>query len=111
MGYEASDSELSRNAYGSKYSPYQNQTPYDKIYKKTTKESRIQEAEALARESWEYGVVGIFTIGVIFGPWAIIKAIRATRLGAGAAAGFITGAVAIIANIAIISYIVFLFSI
>jgi hypothetical protein len=110
MSYDAS-STSSNSPYGSKYSPYQNQNPYDKIYKKSTKEDRIQEAEKMAREAWEYGIVGIFTVGLLFGPWAIIKAIKARKMRANATAGFVTGALAIIANICVLGYVAFLFSI
>ena len=111
MSYDTSGTQHNPDTYGSKYSPYQNQNPYDKIYSKTTKESHLQEAEKLAREAWEYGIVGIFTFGVLFGPWAIIKAMKATKMRANATAGFVTGGIAIIANIAVLSYIAFLISI
>lgn len=109
MTYDASTGN--HNPYGSRYSPYQDQTNYEKIYKKTTAESRIQEGEKLAREAWEYGLVGIFTVGLLFGPWAIMKAVKAKKKRVNAAAGFVTGILAIISNICILSYIAFLFSI
>lgn len=101
----------SSDPYGSKYSPYQNQTPYDQIYKKTTKEDRSKEAEKLAREALSYGVVGIFTLGLLFGPWAIVKAVKARKMRGNSTAGFITGILAIIVNISIISYVAFLFTV
>lgn len=107
----SSNSPGSPSPYGSKYSPYQDQTSYDKIYKKAAPVSRTQEGERLAREAWEYGLVGIFTLGLLFGPWAIYKAYKATRLRVSAIVGFIMGSMAIMANLAVIYYIVFLFSI
>lgn len=111
MSYETSASSGSTNTYGSKYSPYQDQTDYEKIYKKTTAESRIQEGEKLAREAWEYGVVGIFTVGILFGPWAIMKSLKAKKKRVNATAGFVTGIIAIIVNVCILGYVGFLFSV
>lgn len=94
--------------YGSKFSPYKDQTSFDKIYHKKGTSPKTQEGERLAQDALVYGVVGIFTFGLLFGPWAIAKAIKAKKCRVNATPGFIAGILAIGANISILSYLVFL---
>jgi hypothetical protein len=96
--------------YGSKFSPYKDQTSFDKIYHKKGPSARTREGEILAHDALVYGVVGIFTFGLLLGPWAIVKALKAKRCRVNATPGFIAGILAIGANISILSYLGFLFS-
>lgn len=97
--------------YGSKYSPYADQTSFDKIYHKQGPSPLLLEGEKLAHEAVIYGVVGIFTFGILFGPWAIMKAAKAKKCRVNATAGLITGIIAILVNLSVLSYLGFLVSV
>lgn len=111
MSLESYGSNSDPSIYGSKFSPYKDQTSFDKIYHKKGPSPKTQEGERLAQEALIYGVVGIFTFGLLLGPWAIVKAVKAKRCRVNATPGFIAGILAIIANLSILSYLAFLIDI
>lgn len=49
------------------------------------------EGPKLAKQSWIYGLVGFFVLGLVFGPIAIHKSRQAKALGTEATLGFVLG--------------------
>ena len=60
------------------------------------------EGAKLAKQSWIYALVGFFLFGIILGPVAIFKAVKAKGMGADATLGMVFGIIT-----TVLSYIVF----
>lgn len=72
-----------------------------------TKSPQQVEADKAAQLSMILGIIGLFTVGIILGPIAIVQAKKAERLGAAATVGKVTGWISTIFGI--ISIIAFIF--
>lgn len=59
----------------------------------------ISEGQKLAKESWIYGLVGFFILGVVLGGVGLYKAFKAKALGADATVGFVLSSLAIVGHI------------
>lgn len=56
-----------------------------------TKSPQQVEADKAAQTSMILGIIGLFALGIILGPLAIMQAKKAERLGAAATVGKVTG--------------------
>jgi uncharacterized membrane protein YidH (DUF202 family) len=70
-----------------------------------TNPGQPNEGEKAARTSLILGIIGLFVLGIVLGPLAIMQAKKAERLGSKATAGMVLGWIAaVLSVIAIIFY-------
>ncbi|MBJ2120151.1 DUF4190 domain-containing protein [Arthrobacter sp. MSA 4-2] len=64
-----------------------------------TNPAQPNEGEKAARTSLILGIIGLFVLGIVLGPLAIMQAKKAERLGSKATAGMVLGWIAAVLSV------------
>lgn len=73
-----------------------------------TKSPQQVDADKASQWSLVFGIIGLFVLGIVFGPLALVQANKAEKLGAAATAGKVLGWIATIIGVLGLIWIIFI---